>query len=165
TLFERRVNKQIRPESEAAEDRGEPIYTEPKFEETCHRERNAEPERAVRGYLAGGKRASRSPAHQAIGFAFIPLIQGGGAGGYQSGAAEGEEQKTPIAGAVPFALHAEEIADARAHQDEPGDPRFSKRYIFPHFTTMPQRARRKTPRPGPTDCAAPESPAQRLPPW
>src|ERR1035441_2111516 len=100
-----------------------------------------------RGGPAGGQRARGSAAHVTIGLAFIPLVERGGAGGDQAGAENGVKERPQVDGLeeaepVGRARQSEKITDARAHENEPGNSRFSECYVIAHpATAIPPRAR------------------------
>src|ERR1035438_2167047 len=146
-LFQGSVEEQIAGQGERADGGREQVDAEPQFEETGDGKRGAECQRARRGEPAGGQRARGSAAHVTIGLAFIPLVERGGAGGDQAGAENGVKERPEGNGLeegepVGRAAESEKKADARAHENEPGNSRFSECYVIAHpATAIPPRAR------------------------
>ena len=137
-LLHGRVEEQIAGQGEGADQAGEQVHAQPQFDETGHRKRDAEGQRARRRRdRAGGQRAVRGAPHLAIGLALVPLVERGGAGGDQAGADDGVEQRKQRNALeelrpVGRAGQSEEIADPGAHQDQPGDSRLGQFNVIAH---------------------------------
>src|SRR5690348_11628515 len=130
-LLQRRIEKEVRSQSQGAEQAGKKVDSQPQLEESQHREDDTEYQSARGRHTAGGQGTPGGPAHMAVGLAFKPLIEGGGAGGDQPGSHYGMEKREQVDIAGEFApsrgaRQPKEITDRGAHEDQPRDPRLGQ---------------------------------------